>query len=612
MKKSKLVALLLVIVMLSNVMVPFSNIFAVNNKNFNKTDFEQIKLHALSEEEYNSLKCTKTEENFSPSMLYAFSRNSYASTYGYNRLDGENKKKAYQMLQYASYIFHTSEDDVEELYSYYPAMEINVEECNLAIDEAEKVYLTFYYDNPEYYWLDAISYYYNKDTGKVLSLVLNVKAEYAKANVRNSLTKEIEKNIENYLNLVSPMSTDYEKELIIHDALVYFQDYAYNSKGEPEDSAFAHNIVGVFDDDENTKPVCEGYAKAFLLLMSASGIDCGFVAGLANGGGHAWNQVKLDNEWYNVDVTWDDPGGDYTYYGFFNITDAELRKTHTPFSSKNPSYSWCYDTFNSTATKYSYENQKENVPNISLANTVTYDSTEQIPICVFNQGVEVASGAKVLPNTKLNISILSKDIDVSEYYMLDINGERIPIKKIADANGNGYVEYGVDYTAISGNMEFSLVEKSDEDFNLVLNKKSITFDAKGNTDKLEVTFKGKTIDSNTLKFVSDNSYVARVSANGIITSVNKGKATIKVVSEKLSKEVTCDIIGDMPYLLGDIDNNGEVEITDAYSLLRFVVSRMDLSSIHSSILPAANFSNSDEEIDITDAYLLVRHIVKNM
>lgn len=67
-------------------------------------------------------------------------------------------------------------------------------------------------------------------------------------------------------------------------------------------------------------------------------------------------------------------------------------------------------------------------------------------------------------------------------------------------------------------------------------------------------------------------YVARLSANRTITSVNKGKATIKVVPEELSKEVTCDIIGDMSYLLGDIDKH--IDITDAYLLVRHIVKNM--------------------------------------
>ena len=58
--------------------------------------------------------------------------------------------------------------------------------------------------------------------------------------------------------------------------------------------------------------MCEGYAKAFQYLMNEIGIDNVIVIGTAtNSNGqtenHAWNYVKLNEKWYAVDTTWDDP-----------------------------------------------------------------------------------------------------------------------------------------------------------------------------------------------------------------------------------------------------------------------------------------------------------------
>lgn len=64
------------------------------------------------------------------------------------------------------------------------------------------------------------------------------------------------------------------------------------------------------------------------------------VSGEGNGvggwGGHAWNKIKLDGEWYHVDVTWEDPimnGDPENGYGYgnlrneyINITDSKWRK----------------------------------------------------------------------------------------------------------------------------------------------------------------------------------------------------------------------------------------------------------------------------------------------
>ncbi len=60
--------------------------------------------------------------------------------------------------------------------------------------------------------------------------------------------------------------------------------------------------------------VCEGYALAFEHLMHQAGRPCSYVSGDArhewlnetDDRGHAWNVVKIDNRWYEVDTTWND------------------------------------------------------------------------------------------------------------------------------------------------------------------------------------------------------------------------------------------------------------------------------------------------------------------
>lgn len=65
------------------------------------------------------------------------------------------------------------------------------------------------------------------------------------------------------------------------------------------------------------RAVCQGYAVLFYRLCTEAGIDCRMVNGLAQGGGHAWNIVKMGSKWYNCDPTWDDnnyTGRKYDYF----------------------------------------------------------------------------------------------------------------------------------------------------------------------------------------------------------------------------------------------------------------------------------------------------------
>ena len=81
-------------------------------------------------------------------------------------------------------------------------------------------------------------------------------------------------------------------------------NYAALSSGTPYGNPW--QLVWVFDGDEETKVVCEGYAKAFQYLndLSASEITVISVMGTMNDGRHMWNIVTMeDGRNYMVDVT---------------------------------------------------------------------------------------------------------------------------------------------------------------------------------------------------------------------------------------------------------------------------------------------------------------------
>ena len=75
--------------------------------------------------------------------------------------------------------------------------------------------------------------------------------------------------------------------------------------------------------------VCDGYAEAFKILMNSVGIECKVIYGRVGNAGHAWNQVRLDGKWYNVDVTWDDTIngliGDDISHAYFCKADSVFR-----------------------------------------------------------------------------------------------------------------------------------------------------------------------------------------------------------------------------------------------------------------------------------------------
>ena len=79
--------------------------------------------------------------------------------------------------------------------------------------------------------------------------------------------------------------------------------------------------------------LCQGYAQAFQMGGQRLGLDVITITGEAGGQGHAWNMVRLDGQYYHVDVTHDDPVPDAgpdqpVRHLHFLRSDAIMRETH--------------------------------------------------------------------------------------------------------------------------------------------------------------------------------------------------------------------------------------------------------------------------------------------
>ena len=122
----------------------------------------------------------------------------------------------------------------------------------------------------------------------------------------------------------------------LHDSVIKSVAYDYDSL-KKKDCFNAHSIVGVFLDG---RAVCEGIAKAFKPLCNEYDIKCIVVLGKANKDGvygeddyHAWNLVKIGNESYHVDVTWDNLNDEkfhHISYDYFNMTTKDILLDHQP------------------------------------------------------------------------------------------------------------------------------------------------------------------------------------------------------------------------------------------------------------------------------------------
>lgn len=130
--------------------------------------------------------------------------------------------------------------------------------------------------------------------------------------------------------LAAGCQTDFEKALWLHDWLLDNCTYDY--------TYLYCNAEGALTRGTGT---CEAYHRAYVMLLNRVGI----ASGRMTGNGHVWTAVKMDGEWYQVDVTWDDAGYSETRPGYpdvnhlyFGLNDTTMKLVHSGHSTPVPGY----------------------------------------------------------------------------------------------------------------------------------------------------------------------------------------------------------------------------------------------------------------------------------
>lgn len=199
------------------------------------------------------------------------------------------------------------------------------------------------YDNPDVFYLSPNKMYLNIETttkgqNKTYNVYINNGEEANYLNEEFSNKQDINLALEKIEAIRKQIihnktGNDYEDIKMVHDYLVENIEY--------DTSLQEKNIYNIYGALINGKCVCEGYARAFKYLLDGLGIESTMVIGKGiNSSGqsenHAWNYVKLENNWYEVDCTWDDPviiGGGYignsSKYRYFLKGKEDMEKDHT-------------------------------------------------------------------------------------------------------------------------------------------------------------------------------------------------------------------------------------------------------------------------------------------
>lgn len=144
-----------------------------------------------------------------------------------------------------------------------------------------------------------------------------------------SKIKRVNEQIDYIINDVIKEEKDINTKIkLAHDYIINHTKYDSNRSDKnissyDSDTAYGALIEGY--------ALCGGYTDSMAILLDRLGIKNFKIAS----DNHIWNAVYMDDTWYHLDLTWDDPvtpdSTDVLEYNFFMITTDELKEIKTNY-----------------------------------------------------------------------------------------------------------------------------------------------------------------------------------------------------------------------------------------------------------------------------------------
>ncbi len=176
------------------------------------------------------------------------------------------------------------------------------------------------YHDPETFNISGLGAYWGKNSSTFV-----FEYRYDKKTF-DAMTKAYKDKANEILGTLDKNMSEYEKIMAIHDEIA--ERSVYDCESANSDTVYGALV--------EQKAKCDGYAKTFAYICGEAGIKTVTVIGAADRGDnniemHMWNKVYCDENWYNIDVTWDDPMSDVKdnmSMGYFMISDDGISKSH--------------------------------------------------------------------------------------------------------------------------------------------------------------------------------------------------------------------------------------------------------------------------------------------
>lgn len=201
--------------------------------------------------------------------------------------------------------------------------QVDLTDCEIAAEDFTSMYFSILYDHPEYFYIElSYRYSYNVATKMITVVSINYLSSYRTDNgfdwaAISADRVTFDAAVAKAMAAVSDEMSDLEKVLAFHEYLGSSVIYDYDDMVVNTLPDSAYTAYGAL---VNGSAVCQGYSLAMELLCSLNHIESMYVSSAECN--HGWNMIRLDGEWYHLDLTYDDPvytcSGRYLKYSVLN------------------------------------------------------------------------------------------------------------------------------------------------------------------------------------------------------------------------------------------------------------------------------------------------------
>ncbi len=234
----------------------------------------------------------------------------------YNALSNKQERELYDKIE--SVVYTIQSKTTPE--GYYPieSVEIN-KSSNFDEDTIKRVIYAFRNDNPEIFWLSNTFGYEISDSKININLFSSLSA-----NKCSNAVNELNSKVNDIISNVPSGLSEYEREKYVYDYIVdnckYNKDAIKSNNNWQSFTPYGALVEG--------SAVCEGYSRSIQLLLGYLGMECQLASGETNRTAHMWNVVKVNNNYYHLDATFDNNTDQVKLYDYFNVSDTLIQKDH--------------------------------------------------------------------------------------------------------------------------------------------------------------------------------------------------------------------------------------------------------------------------------------------